>query len=63
MKVKYDDTRRLNFIKLSNYPNGVTPKTGDILDVTDIEARQLLKLKNGKKKIFTVHNERVARED
>jgi hypothetical protein len=48
MKLKYIDVKREVFFNLSSYKGGKSIKTGDVIEVNDVEVRQLLKLKNGK---------------
>ncbi len=63
-KIKFVDKRPLRFPKLTYYPNGCVPKVGDILTVTDNEAKKLLAKKNGTVPMFEeVKASRIRKED
>jgi len=57
VKLKYIDSRKKIFINLKNYPKGKTVKKGDEIVVTDKESQALLKMQNGKHKVFEVIKE------
>lgn len=61
MKLKYIDVRRFRFIALSEYPNGISLKEGDTVEVSNKESISLLKMKNGQNPMFIKVNERQAR--
>ena len=52
IKIKYIDIRPIFIPKLENYKNGITPKKGQELTVTENEAKKLLNRKNGNKPCF-----------
>jgi hypothetical protein len=65
MKIKYVDHRPLVIPYLTYHRGGVTLPSGDnILKVSDSEARNLLKIKNGSKLCFEEVKERsIKKED
>jgi len=55
MKLKYVDIRPIFFPSLKKHPGGVILPNGDnIIEVTDGEAKHLLKQMNGKKPCYVV---------
>jgi topoisomerase IA-like protein len=64
MKIKYVDHRPLVIPYLNYHRGGVTLPSGDnILKVTEDEARNLMKIKNGSKICFEEIKERSVRKE
>ena len=51
-KLKYVDHRPIWIPTLEKYKNGITPKTGQVLEVNEKEKRKLLTRKNGNAPCF-----------
>ena len=63
MQFKYVDYRPIFIPKLKNYKNGITlPNKTNIIEIVDKEAKTLLKMKNGDKPCFEIHQERKRYE-
>lgn len=52
MKLKYIDTLPRHFPSLPSYPRGLGVKMGDVIAVTEKEAKLLKNIKNGNKSVF-----------
>lgn len=63
MKLKYVDTRPIYLPALVHYPGGVAlPSGSNEINVTDGEAKNLLKIKNGEKNVFQEIKKKVIPE-
>jgi topoisomerase IA-like protein len=63
-KIKYIDYRKITIPYLKNHRLGVDLPSGDnILNVTDSEARHLMKMKNGTNDCWELIRERQTRKD
>jgi len=54
MKLKYIDVLPRHYPSLPSYPSGLGVKKGDIVAVTEKEAKKLMLTKNGKQDCFEV---------
>jgi hypothetical protein len=52
----------MRFLGLTNYKNGISPKTGEVFEVTDKDAKRLLKLKNGQQDAWQIVRDRKVEE-
>ena len=63
-QLKYIDHKSYVYFGLKNYPSGITPVKGDIINVTETEKASLLKEKNGLNNRFEeVRKARKIKED
>jgi len=64
VKLKYNDIRKIEFPRLTKYPNGIGfPNKTNILEATEGEAKTLLKLKNGKINVWEIIKEKEIKKE
>ncbi len=66
MKLKYIDVLPRHFPTLASHPKGIGVKKGDVIVVTEKDAKNLMLIKNGKKSVFEIQRKvepKIIEED